>query len=439
MLSYENQLDSIFPTFISGMVSETLGPSVHVADFPVPLGAVAEIECRNGNRILAEVVGFREQTAILFPYGRTSGIRRGDRVYLRHTSRWLCAGMELLGQVLDAHGHPQRYGSSLCVEALPDRIPFLSPAPRACDRPSVEKPLSTGVRSVDSLLTLGCGQRVGIFAGSGVGKSVLMGMMARYTSADIIVIGLVGERGREVNDFIQHNLGAAGLKRSVLVVATSDEPAVTRLQAAYAATALAEYFRDKGKNVLLLMDSLTRFAMAQREIGLASGEPPTTRGYPSSVFSLLPTLVERAGRTQQGSITAIYTVLVEGDDANEPVADTVRGLLDGHIWLSRKLATAGHYPAVDVLSSISRLMPNLCDKVHLNAALEMRRLLAVWRENEDLVSLGAYHSGTNPDLDRALELQEKIRAFLVQDVDEPCDLHSARTALLELLGNKSEK
>jgi flagellum-specific ATP synthase len=288
------------------------------------------------------------------------------------------------------------------------------------------------VRVIDGMLTCGLGQRIGIFAGSGVGKSVMLGMMSRYTSADVNVIGLIGERGREVNEFIERDLGPEGLRRSVVVVATSDEPALMRAQAAQAATSIAEYFRDQGKNVLLIMDSVTRFAMAQREIGLAAGEPPTTRGYPPSVFALLPKLVERAGRSAVGSITAFYSVLVEGDDTNEPVSDTVRGLLDGHIILSRKLASQAHFPAVDVLSSISRLFNDIVPGDQKQGAQTVRELLSAWREHEDLISIGAYRSGANPTVDAAIAMREEINRYLRQAVEDGTSVDSARAELVKL-------
>jgi FliI/YscN family ATPase len=345
-------------------------------------------------------------------------------------------GPELLGRVVDAQGkaidgRPQ--------PAVTDRTQLNRRPPPAVQRPRITEPLSTGVRAIDGFLTCGQGQRMGIFAGSGVGKSVLLGMMARYTSADVNVIALVGERGREVNEFVARDLGPEGLSRSVVVVATSDEPALRRVQAAQAATAIAEYFRDQGRNVLLLMDSLTRFAMAQREIGLAAGEPPTARGYPPSVFSLLPQLVERAGRAERGSITAFYSVLVEGDDPQEPISDAVRGLLDGHTWLSRKLASRAHWPAIDVLESISRLMPDVASAPHLEAAQSIRELMAAYRDHEDLISIGAYRQGANRQVDTAIHLLDEINNCLRQKIDERATLESARKGLLQLYKNATAK
>jgi flagellum-specific ATP synthase len=300
------------------------------------------------------------------------------------------------------------------------------------ERPRIDKPLGTGIRAIDGLLTCGRGQRMGIFAGSGVGKSVLLGMMSKYTAADVNVITLVGERGREVNEFIERDLGPEGLARSVVVVATSDESALMRVQAAATGTAIAEYFRDQGKDVLLIMDSVTRYAMAQREIGLAAGEPPTTRGYPPSVFAMLPRLVERAGRSALGSITAFYSVLVEGDDPNEPIADTVRGLLDGHTWLLRKLAARGHFPAIDVLESISRLMNDLATKEHREAAQALRQSLSVYQQHEELISIGAYRKGSNRAVDVAIDLQDEIHKFLKQRVDERCTWEQSRDLLVQV-------
>ena len=434
-MDFAARLEKITPLAITGTITETVGMTVRAAGFPVPCGATVEILRTDGKCVPAEVIGFREDTSILFPYGNMEGIRRGNRVRLKHTSPFLRVGSGMLGKVLNARGETISGEKTEGGNAFfSQRVPYLCPPPPACDRPRIDTPLSTGVRAIDALLTVGRGQRIGIFAGSGVGKSVLLGMLARYTEADVIVIGLIGERGREVNDFIQRELGESGLRKSVLVMATSDEPAIMRVRAAQTATAVAEFFRDQGKNVLLLMDSLTRVAMAQREIGLAAGEIGVSRGgYPPSVFSLLPPLVERAGRTHRGNITAMYTVLVEGDDENEIIADTVRGLLDGHIWLSRKIAAAGQYPAVDIPASISRLMTDICDAPHQDAARKFRRMLELWNKNEDLIMIGAYRAGTNPELDRVIAMREKTLAFLRQDVASACDLETAREALLALV------
>ena len=423
------QLTGMMPTALVGSVARTVGMTVSVAGFPAPVGALAEIQCQTGTPLMAEVIGFQDELTLLYPFRELSGVRHGNRVRLVRTARWLRVGEELLGRVLDAAGNavdgrPQ--------PALVERSPFHRDPPHPCTRPRIDKPLSTGVRSLDGMNTCGRGQRLGIFAGSGVGKSVTLGMMARYTSADVIVVALIGERGRELNDFIERDLGPEGLKKSVVVVATSNEPALVRVQAAYTATAIAEYFRDQGKDVLLMMDSLTRFALAQREIGLAAGEPPTTRGYPPSVFALLPRLVERAGRSQEGSITAFYTVLVEADDPNEPIGDAVRGLLDGHIWLSRKLASRGHYPAVDVLGSLSRLMPEVASEEHYRASFVIRELLSVYRDHEDLISIGAYRRGSNPTVDTAIDLMNQINGFLRQRVEEGSTVEDASKALVQL-------
>jgi FliI/YscN family ATPase len=423
------QLDTVFPTALTGSVVRTEGMVAAVAGFPAPVGAVVEIERQAGPPIPAEVIGFREASTLIYPLGDMAGIRHGSRVRLVKTSRYVGAGPALLGRVLNAHGE--------AIDGRPappvaSRVPLDRRPPAAVERPRIERSLSTGVRVLDGLLTCGVGQRMGIFAGSGVGKSVLLGMMSRYTSADVNVIGLIGERGREVNEFIERDLGREGLARSVVVVATSDEPALVRVQAAMCATAIAEYFRDQGRSVLLIMDSLTRFAMAQREIGLAAGEPPTTKGYPPSVFALLPKLVERAGRSALGSITAFYSVLVEGDDTSDPVADTVRGLIDGHCILSRKIAGRGHYPAVDLLESISRLMNDLVFPEHRAAAQIIRELLAVYRDHEDLISIGAYRQGANPLVDLAIAMRDEIQRFLRQAVEERSSVEQSQADLLAL-------
>ncbi|MFV1966406.1 MAG: FliI/YscN family ATPase [Pirellulaceae bacterium] len=429
MRTFFDQLDTIMSTGLTGSVVRTEGMMTAVAGFPAPVGAEVEIQRQSGTPISGEVVGFRDDLTLIYPFSHVSGIRHGNRVRLRRTSRFLRIGEALLGRVLDAHGMTT---DRLPVPLLEDRVRLDRQSPTAVERPPIDTPFSTGVRAIDGMLTCGRGQRIGIFAGSGVGKSVLLGMMARYTSADVNVIALIGERGREVNEFIQRDLGPGGLARSVILVATSDEPALKRVQAAMAATAIAEYFRDQGKNVLLLMDSVTRFATAQREIGLAAGEPPTTRGYPPSVFAMLPKLAERAGRNATGSITAFYSVLVEGDDANEPISDAVRSLLDGHIILSRKIASRGQYPAIDVLESISRLMPAVVPPEHAQAVLAVRQVMAAYRDHEDLISIGAYRRGTNPLVDTAIAMHDDINLFLRQEVKEAASIESAHAKLGKL-------
>ena len=429
MLDVLEQLDTILPAAVTGSVTQSIGTNVAAASFPVPLGAVAEIDRDGKAPLRAQVVGFHDEVTILSPLGNPAGVRRGNRVRLVRTARQLRVGNELLGRVIDAEGHTidERPRPTVRHRVAIDRT-----APKAYERPVVDQPLATGVRAIDGLLTCGRGQRMGIFAGSGVGKSVLIGMMARATKADVIVVGLIGERGREVREFLERDLGPEGRARSVVVVATSDEPAPVRVNAASTATAVAEYFRDQGKNVLLLIDSLTRVALAQREIGLAAGEPPTTRGYPPSVFAMLPKLVERAGRSEHGSITAFYNVLVEGDDPNEPISDAVRGLLDGHIWLSRKLASRGHYPAIDVLESLSRVMPAVTEKTHQEAARRVRELMAVYRDHEDLISIEAYRTGNNPSVDRAVAMREAIDEYLVQTAEQQIDHDETLERLLAL-------
>lgn len=430
MYDITKQLDSMVTTALEGSVVQSAGMTAAVADFPAPVGAVVEVDRQGGSAIAAEVIGFRHEHTLIYPFESTAGLRRGSRVRIVRTARALPVGEALLGRVIDAHG--------LAIDGLPQpaattRVRLDAAPVAAVSRPRIDTPLATGVRAIDGLLTCGKGQRMGIFAGSGVGKSVTLGMMARYTTADVIVIALIGERGREVNEFIERDLGPEGLRRSVVVVSTSDEPALKRVQAASAAATVAEHFRDQGRDVLLIMDSVTRFAMAQREIGLAAGEPPTTRGYPPSVFATLPKLVERAGRTALGSITAFYSVLVEGDDENEPVADTVRGLLDGHTWLSRRLASRGHYPAIDVLESISRVMPEITSPEHRQAVQTMRGLLAAYRDHEDLISIGAYRAGSNLMVDRAVAMQEELNKYLCQAIDEPSTLDTARDELMKLV------
>jgi len=415
---------------IEGTLASTSGLTAAATDLPVPVGALVDIDNQLGDTVAAEVIGFQDQLTLLFPLREMTGIQRGNRVRLRRSRPWLRVGPSLLGRVIDAQG---RVIDGRDQPPLIDCVPQQRSAPGAMERTPIDTPMVTGVRAVDGLLTCGRGQRIGILAGAGVGKSVLLGMMARHSTADVNVIALVGERGREVNEFIQRDLGPEGLRRSVLVVATSDQPAPLRRQAAFTATAIAEYFRDRRNDVLLVMDGLTRVAMAQREIGLAAGELPATRGYPPSVFATLPRLIERAGRTRQGSITALYSVLVEGDDPHEPISDAVLGLLDGHIRLSRELASAGHYPAIDVLRSISRLMPSVAPPETLRAAGQLRRLLAALDDHRELISAGAYRAGSNPTVDEALARREAIHRYLRQSSQITTSLQTARDDLSALL------
>ena len=405
---------------VVGLLVESIGPRARVGDICVIAGD------RGESPLPVEVVGFRDGHLLSVPLGDTAGVRPGARIVLRSSCATVPVGPALLGRVVDAFGQP--------LDQLgPLRGTVQAPIRRAPSNPLSRHPVSTalptGVRVVDSLLTCGRGQRVGLFGGSGVGKSTLLGMMARGTAADVTVLALVGERGREVRTFLDNDLGPEGLARSVLVVSTSDNPPLVRMRAAYTATAIAEYFRDMGKSVLLLMDSVTRFAMAQREVGLAAGEPPTAKGYPPSVFALLPGLLERAGNVGAGSITGLYTVLVEGDDTNEPIADAVRAILDGDIVLSRDLASRNHYPAIDVLSSISRTMPDVTTPDHRRHAAQIREWLAVERESRDLVSVGAYVAGSNPRLDEALARRDRVEALLCQPADTTCGFPDALEGL----------
>lgn len=396
-------------TSVTGLIIESEGPNVGLGDLCVVRSS------RTNFSVRAEIVGFREHRNLLMPLGDMQGLHVGCEVVASEHPPLPVPGPELMGRVLDSLGRPIDGAGLLPV----DRGPYTTGTPpHPLRRRRIRESIATGVRAIDTFIPLGLGQRLGLFSGSGVGKSTLLGMIARNSEADVIIVALVGERGREVREFIEKDLGAEGLKRSVVVVATSDTPAPLRLRAAFTATSLAERFRDAGKNVLLMMDSVTRFAMAQREIGLAIGEPPATRGYTPSVFSLLPRLLERSGAGETGSITAIYTVLVEGDDINEPVTDSVRGILDGHIMLSRALANSNHYPAIDVLESVSRLSHDICEPGEIELAGRARENLAIYRKNEDLIAIGAYQRGSNPAIDQAIALQEPLRQFLRQGVRE---------------------
>jgi len=392
-------------TQVVGLVVESKGPNARVGD-------VCIIETGHRERVYAEIVGFKGERVQLMPLGEMHGVRAGCYVHSTGTCLKVPVGPELLGRVIDGLGHPVDGKGPLHTE---ERYPVHAAPPQALQRTMIERPFVTGVRAIDSVLTMGVGQRVGVFAGSGVGKSTLMGMIARNGSADVNVIALIGERGREVREFLENDLGPEGLARSVVVCATSDEPALVRIKAALVATAIAEFFRDQGQEVMLMMDSVTRFAMAQREVGLATGEPPSTKGYTPSVFALLPRLMERAGCGPKGAITGIYTVLVDGDDTNEPIADAARGILDGHFVLSRKLTSRGHYPPIDILQSLSRVVPFVATEEHIQQAAHLRELMAAYQDIEDLVQIGAYKAGTNPLGDEALAKWPMINQLLRQN------------------------
>ena len=397
---------------IVGLTIESVGPDAKLNDLCRII-----IDKNSGTSILAEVVGFRDKRLLLMPFESVEGIGVGCIVENTGHPLSVFVGNELLGHTLDGVGRPTDLSEFEKLD-LKYEYPVEAAPPDPMSRKIIDEVLPLGVKAVDTLITVGKGQRLGIFAGSGVGKSTLMGMFARNTKADINVIALIGERGREVREFIERDLDEEGMKRSIVVVATSDKPALIRSKAAKTATAIAEYFRDQGKDVLLMMDSLTRFSMAQREIGLASGEPPVTRGYPPSVYSEMPKLLERAGNSEKGSITGLYTVLVDGDDFNEPITDTARSILDGHIMLSRKLGHKNHYPAIDVLQSISRVMSSIAAKEHKELAGKLKNVMATYNEAEDLINIGAYKSGSNPDIDYAIRKIRDVNAFLRQDTDE---------------------
>ncbi|MBJ7570047.1 MULTISPECIES: flagellar protein export ATPase FliI [Bacillus] len=413
---------------VIGLMIESKGPASSIGDL-----CLIYAKGQSGKVIKAEVVGFQEENILLMPYLEAASIAPGSIVEATGESLRVKVGAGLIGQVIDAFGEP--LDGKLLPKGLSPVSTEQSP-PNPMKRPPIREKMGVGVRSIDSLLTVGKGQRIGIFAGSGVGKSTLMGMIAKQTEADLNVIALVGERGREVREFIEKDLGAEGLKRSIVVVATSDQPALTRLKAAYTATAIAEYFRDKGQNVMFMMDSVTRVAMAQREIGLAAGEPPTTKGYTPSVFAILPRLLERTGANEHGTITAFYTVLVDGDDMNEPIADTVRGILDGHIVLDRALANKGQFPAVNVLKSISRVMSNISTKQHLDAANKFRELLSTYQNSEDLINIGAYKRGSSREIDEAIQFYPQLIQFLKQGTEESASLEESIAALTSLTGNE---
>lgn len=421
--TYEKQLGKVVK--VVGLAIESIGPKANLNDLCI---IVSQDKTA---RIMAEVVGFRENRILLMPYDNIEGVGVGSTVETMKEPLKVLVNDSLLGKTLDGLGRPIdgteiTSGTGYSVEADP---------PDPLKRKLIEDVLPLGVRAVDAMITVGKGQRIGVFAGSGVGKSTLLGMFARNTKADINVFALIGERGREVKEFIERDLGEEGMKRSIIVVATSDKPALIRKKAAKTATAIAEYFRDQGKDVLLMMDSLTRFSMAQREIGLASGEPPVSRGYPPSVYAEMPKLLERAGNSESGSITGLYTVLVDGDDFNEPITDTARGILDGHIMLTRKLAHKNHYPAIDVLQSISRVMSAVATKEHKVFAGKLKNVLATYNEAEDLINIGAYKNGSNKNIDYAISKIEEINSFLQQDVNEKQSFEQ----IMETLANLFEE
>jgi flagellum-specific ATP synthase len=426
------QLDSVrtcMPFGVSGQIQGISGLTIEAADLPLPLGSVCRIRSFGGRSALAEVIGFRQGRTLLMPLSSMAGVSRGDAVENVASAPKMWCSQELLGRVIDGFGRPidGKGDLRLCESRRTD-----GRGVDPMDRRNINQPIATGVKAIDGLHTCGLGQRMGIFSGPGVGKSTLISGIAKHTSADVSVVALIGERGREVQEFLTHTLGEQGLRRCVLVVSTSDDPPLLRVRAARVAATVAEFFRDQGKNVLLLLDSITRLCHAQRQIGLAAAEPPATKGYPPSVFALLPEIVERAGKTERGSITGFYTVLVEGDDFNEPIPDAVKGITDGHIWLNRALANRGHFPAIDVLQSISRVRGDVTDKEHVRAARRVLSLLAAYQEIEDLVNIGAYVAGANAEYDLAVAARPKIVSFLKQEPDAPATLEQSRRGVMEL-------
>ncbi len=439
MYILEQKFDSILKTIDSyttvrteGKVSQIVGLVIEASGLDGSLGEMCFISTMTGEKVPAEIIGFKGNKVLLMPFEETVGISPGSRVTVSPSPMTVSVGPQLLGRILDGMGNPID-GKGPINSQL--RQPVYNTPPHPLKRQRIKEVIETGIRSIDGLLTLGRGQRVGIFAGSGVGKSIMLGMIARYTNAEVNVIALIGERGREVREFIERDLGDEGLKRSVVIVATSDQAAMVRVKGALIATAIAEYFRDQKMDVMFMMDSLTRVAMSQREIGLAVGEPPTTKGYTPSVFSLLPRMLERTGMGKEGSITGIYTVLVEGDDMDDPVSDTARSILDGHIILSRKLASSGHYPAIDVLESVSRLFTEVASESHLKQAETILEMLADFREYEDMISIGAYSEGTNPKVDVAIKHRDRINAYLKQEMNESSNFNSTLTGIHGITGS----
>ncbi|GAA0085600.1 flagellar protein export ATPase FliI [Clostridium sp. CTA-7] len=414
--------------YLEGTVKQVIGLTIEVQGVKAFVGELCTVYNQENQPIKCEVVGFREDAVLLMPLGELIGISPGCRVVPERKPLEVKCSDDLLGKILDGLGNPLQ-GEDIFQG---DGYPLENQPPDPLARKRITEILPTGVRAIDGFLTVGEGQRIGIFAGSGVGKSTTLGMIAREAEADINVISLIGERGREVLEFIEKDLGPEGMKKSVVVCATSDKPALIRIKGALTATAIAEYFRDKGKKVILMMDSVTRFAMAQREVGLAIGEPPAQKGYTPSVFAKLPKLMERPGTSDKGSITAFYTVLVDGDDFNEPIADTVRGILDGHIVLSRSLAHKNHYPAIDILNSVSRLMPNIASDIHKECASTGRDLLATYKEAEDLINLGAYVKGSNKKIDIAIQYNDRLNSYLKQGIEEKSDFDTSLGNLISM-------
>jgi len=433
LAAYFQRLAVIDTLKLVGMVTRAVGLTIESKGPAVAVGDICALESDDGeDDTLLEVIGFRDSTILSMPLGRMPNVKMGDRVAATGAAAEVTVGHALLGRVIDAMGRPLDEGGTIKHETA---YPLHRDATNPLARANINRPLGTGVRAIDGLLTVGAGQRIGIFGGSGVGKSTLLGLMAKHTTADINVIALIGERGREVGGFIERELGEEGMARSIVVVSTSDDSPLLRIRAALAATAIAEYFKDCGANVLLIMDSVTRFAMAQREIGLAAGEPPSSKGYTPSVFALLPRLLERAGNfAAGGSITGFYTVLVDGDDMNDPIADSARSILDGHIVLSRSLAARNHYPCIDVLNSASRLFSEVTTKEHQASASRIRDLMAAYERAEDLINIGAYKAGSNPRIDEAISRHDQIVSYLKQDRDDIVEHQTAIEHLTHLVG-----
>lgn len=427
----QQELNNILPGRVTGRVRRVVGLLVEVTSMSLPVGSVCAIHSRlSRNEIEAEVVGFREDATLLMALGEMRGVGPGDLVESINTQQVVAVGPHLLGRVINGLGEPIDGKGPLYATATK---PIYADPPDPVMRPRITEILPTGLRAIDAFLTIGRGQRIGIFAGTGVGKSTLMGMITRYSDAEVCVVTLVGERGREVREFIERELGEEGMKKSVIVVATSDQPAPVRVRCPFVATAIAEYFRDQGKDVALLMDSVTRMAMAQRDIGSSIGEVPSAgKGYPASVFSMLPRLMERSGKSELGSITGFYTVLVEGDDLNDPIGDATRGILDGHIVLDRSIAEKGHYPAINVMTSLSRLQSEIVEKDFLAYSRQLRAAAAVYAENEDMINIGAYATGTNQNIDKAVKIMPELNQFLQQGMDEKSEMAKTTAQLREL-------